>query len=361
MLTAIIMAGGSGERFWPLSTPEKPKQLLNIYSNKTMIRETVDRILPIIPKENIFIATNELQAKAVIRELKDIPEENIIIEPNFKDTAAAIGYSTLVIEARFEERLAKGEKIEVVVLASDHLIRKEDEFRKAIKIGANEATKNGVIVTLGIKPNKPETGYGYIEIKDDEKLILNKIYKVKKFREKPNLETAENYVASNRYFWNSGMFIFTTETIFKNFDVLMEEHAKIFNRIKKKIDSKIAGLNLTNLVRNDFEQFEKISIDFGVMEYSKNIRVIPVDIGWNDIGSFSALEEIFEKSSSESIIRNCSIREVESSGNIIIGDGAKISLLGVKNLIVVKNGDNILVAAKNKAQDIKKIFNKELK
>ena len=173
MLTAIIMAGGSGERFWPLSTPEKPKQLLNIFSDKTMIRETVDRILTIIPKENIFIATNELQAAAVKAELKDIPEENIIIEPAFKDTAAAIGYSALVIENRFKDTLSKNEKIEVVVLASDHLIKKESEFRDIVKLGAKEASNNGVIVTLGIKPNKPETGYGYIDVKEENELILN--------------------------------------------------------------------------------------------------------------------------------------------------------------------------------------------
>lgn len=159
MLTAIIMAGGSGERFWPLSTPEKPKQLLNIFSDKTMIRETVDRILPIIPKENIFIATNELQKYGIKSELKDIPEENIIIEPAFKDTAAAIGYTSLIIENRFKDIIKKGEKIEVIVLASDHLIKKEKEFQEIVKIGAKEARKNGVIVTLGIKPNKPETGY----------------------------------------------------------------------------------------------------------------------------------------------------------------------------------------------------------
>lgn len=356
MLAAIIMAGGSGERFWPLSTPDKPKQLLNIFSDKTMIRETVDRIAPIISKENIFIATNELQVSAVEKELSDIPKENIIIEPAFKDTAAAIGYSTLLIENRFKDKLRKGEKIEVVVLASDHLVRKEDEFREVIKLAAEEASKNGVIVTLGVKPNKPETGYGYIEVKEDNVLERNKVYKVKRFREKPNQETAENYLASGKYLWNSGMFIFTTETIFKNFDVLMEEHTEIFFNIKQKINNNIQGIELANLIREDFENFEKISIDFGIMEYSKNIRVIPVDIDWNDIGSFNALEEIFDKNDSGNIVRYCNIRELDSSDNIVIGKDVTISLLGVKNLVVVKNGNNILIANKFRTQDIKKII-----
>lgn len=358
MLTAVIMAGGSGERFWPLSTPEKPKQLLKIFSEKTMIRETVDRILPIIPADRIFIATNELQEIAVKDELKDIPGENIIIEPAFKDTAAAIGYSALVIESRLKNSLKDGEKIEVIVLASDHLIRDEKLFREVVAKGAEEASKSGVIVTLGIKPDKPETGYGYIEAKTEDKIELNEVYKVKRFREKPNLETAENYVASGKYLWNSGMFIFTTETIFKNFDVLMEEHTEVFNDIKGKLLQNRTGLELTNLVRDDFEKFEKISIDFGVMEYSKNIRVIPVDIGWNDIGSFNALDEVFPKNSSGNVIRNSTVLELDAIDNIVVGDGAKISLLGVKDLVVVKNGDNILIASKFRTQDIKKIIQK---
>ena len=358
MLAALIMAGGSGERFWPLSTPEKPKQLLKIFSEKTMIRETVDRILPIIPTDKIFIATNELQEIVVKAELEDIPKENIIIEPAFKDTAAAIGYSALVIESKLKNSLKDGEKIEIVVLASDHLIRNEKLFRETIIQGAEEARKNGVIVTLGIKPNKPETGYGYIEIKTEENIELNKIYKVKRFREKPNLETAENYVASKKYLWNSGIFIFTTETIFKNFDVLMEEHTEIFNSIKIKLLQNMSGLDLTNLVRDDFEKFEKISIDFGIMEHSKNIRVIPVDIGWNDIGSFNALDEVFPKNSAGNVVKNSTILELDATNNIVIGDGNKISLLGVKDLVVVKNGDNILIANKSRIQDVKKITQK---
>ncbi|MGL5056730.1 MAG: mannose-1-phosphate guanylyltransferase, partial [Fusobacteriaceae bacterium] len=205
MLTALIMAGGSGERFWPLSTPTKPKQLLKLFSDKSMIRETVDRILPIISPDKIFIATNILQAEAIIKELSDIPVENIIIEPAFKDTAAAIGYTSLIIEERFKNC---GEKVEVVVLASDHLIVKGDQFCEIIKLAGEEASKNRVIVTLGIKPTHPETGYGYIEVKSDEPILLNTICKVKRFREKPNFQIAEEYVASGKFLWNSGIFIF---------------------------------------------------------------------------------------------------------------------------------------------------------
>lgn len=355
MLTALIMAGGSGERFWPLSTPTKPKQLLSLFSDKSMIRETVDRILPIISANKIFIATNILQADEIKKELPDIPEENIIIEPSFKDTAAAIGYTSLIIEEKFKNL---NEKVEVVVLASDHLINNDETFRQIILKGAEEARENSTIVTLGIKPDKPETGYGYIEVNNNESLLLNEIYKVRRFREKPNKETAEQYVSSGKYLWNSGMFIFTTDTIFKNFEVLMPEHMEIFNKIRTEILKNKVGLELSNSVKEYFNKFEKISIDFGIMEYSKNIKVIPVSIGWNDIGSFTALSEVFSSDETGNIVRDTETIVHDANNNIIICKDCTVSLLGVKNLIVVKNGENILISHKDSAQDIKKIVNK---
>lgn len=361
MLTALIMAGGSGERFWPLSTPEKPKQLLSLFSEKSMIRETVDRILPIISADKIFIATNILQAEEIKKELSDIPEINIIIEPSFKDTAAAIGYASLVIENRFREGY---EKIEVVVLASDHLIKNDEEFRSVLLKGAEEARENSSIVTLGIKPNKPETGYGYIEVINSDVLVLNKIYKVRRFREKPNKETAEEYVNSGKYLWNSGMFIFTITTIFKNFEVLMPEHMEIFNKIKLEICKNKTGAKLSDSIKKFFDKFEKISIDFGIMEYSKNIKVIPISIGWNDIGSFTNLAEVFKPDEEGNVAKDTQLITREANNNIVICKNHMVALLGVSDLIVVKNEKNILIAHKDNAQDIKKIvdkYNKEKK
>ncbi|MGL5780689.1 mannose-1-phosphate guanylyltransferase [Cetobacterium sp.] len=356
MLTALIMAGGSGERFWPLSTPTKPKQLLSLFSDKSMIRETVDRILPIISADKIFIATNILQVKEIKRELPDIPEENIIIEPTFKDTAAAIGYTSMIIQEKFK---FQSEKIEVVVLASDHLIKDDETFRQILLKGAQEARENSTIVTLGIEPDKPETGYGYIEVENNDDLFLNNVYRVRRFREKPNKETAEEYVSSGKYLWNSGMFIFTIDTIFKNFEVLMPEHMEILNKIRIEVCKNKMGLDLSESIKEEFEKFEKISIDFGLMEHSKNIKVIPVSIGWNDIGSFTALEEIFSSDETGNIIRNT--KEViihNAKDNIVICNDCTVSLLGVNNLIIIKNGDNILISNKENAQDIKKIVSK---
>jgi len=354
IMTALIMAGGSGERFWPLSTPEKPKQLLKLFSDKTMIREAVDRILPIIDAKQIFVATNILQVPEIRIELPDIPIENIIIEPAFKDTAAAIGFGSLVIEERFKEQSLNGQKIGVVVLASDHMILKGEEFCQIIGMAMEEASTNSVIVTLGIKPNRPETGYGYIEV-IGEPMKLNTVHKVKRFREKPNAETAEQYLASGKHIWNSGMFIFTTETIFKNFEVLMQDHFLILTELRKEISTGATGEELTNLAAQHFQLFDKISIDFGIMELSTNIRCIPVDIGWSDIGSFTALAEVFPGDNNRNVTRETVVLSQDSFDNIIVAKGCVVSLLGVENLIVVRNGDNILVAHKDKGQEIKKI------
>ncbi|MGF6906993.1 mannose-1-phosphate guanylyltransferase [Fusobacterium sp. PH5-44] len=357
MITAIIMAGGSGERFWPLSTPEKPKQLLRIFSEKTMIRETVDRILPIIESENIFIATNILQIEKVREELNDIPEENFIIEPFFKDTAAAIGFSCLMIKNKYKSRNLDIDKIEVIVLASDHIIKKENEFRETLLIGANEANKNGTIVTLGIKPLKPETGYGYIEI-NDSNYDLNSIYVIKKFREKPNLETAVEYLSTGRYLWNSGMFIFSIETLFKNFEKHMKNHYNILEKIDKTIREEKTEKKFNFGIKKYFEEFEKISIDYGIMEHSKDVRVIPVDIDWNDIGSFNAFDDIFDKDESMNVILASNVMAIDSTDNIIISDNCRVSLVGISNVVVIKNGNDILVIDKDKTQEIKKLLKK---
>lgn len=286
--------------------------------------------------------------------MPEIASKNIIIEPVFKDTEAAIGYTSLIIEERFKDKLGKNEKIEVVVLASDHLIKKEKKFRNILKIAAKEVRNNSTICSLGIKLNKIETGYGYIEIKANDDIILANVYKVNKFREKPNYETAEKYVLAGNYLWNSGIFIFTTDIIFKNFEVLMEEHFCIFKKLKIEIQKGKTGKELSDLVKLYFQEFEKISIDFGIMEHSKNVRVIPVDIEWNDIGSFIALEEIFEQDENRNTIKCSRIKSIDSFNNIVLAEDLNIALLGVEDLLIVKKWKEYFNWEKNRAQDIKK-------
>ena len=346
MLTFLIMAGGSGERFWPLSTKKKPKQLLKIFSDKSLIRLAYERILPLVDKDKIFIATNEIQVPALKEDLKELDDSRIIIEPAFRDTAAAIAYGSTMISKYYDNPT-------VVVLASDHLISNGDEFRRVIKIAEEEANK-GSIVTLGIKPTYPETGYGYIEVSDS---TLNKPTKSLGFKEKPQYEIAKAYFESKKYLWNSGMFIFKYDTIMEALKLHSLNHFETIEHIKP-LFTKNEGVKTAELVKDEFMNFEKKSIDFAVMEKASNIMVIPSEFGWNDVGNFTAFEELFDKDENENVVRNVNTISVDSKNNIIVSDGnyQRVSLLGIENMIIAVTKEEILVCSKDKNQDIKKIL-----
>ena len=348
MLTFLIMAGGSGERFWPLSTKEKPKQLLKIFSNKSLIRLAYERILPLVDKEQIFIATNEIQLKALKEELPEINDSRIIIEPAFRDTASAIAYGSLMISKYYDNPT-------ICVLASDHLIANEDEFRKVIRISETESDK-GNIVTLGIKPEYPETGYGYIEV---DEAVLNKPTKALAFKEKPNLELAKLYFNSGKYLWNSGMFIFKYNTILKALNKYSQNHYNISIELSKLINEN-NGVFTANNIRDIFMKFEKKSIDYAVMENANNIVVIPSSFGWNDVGSYLAFDELFTKDENNNVTYNVKSITVDSTNNIIISqeDNHNINLLGINNMVIVITKDNLLIIPKDRCQEIKKILAK---
>ena len=341
MLTFLIMAGGSGERFWPLSTKKKPKQLLKIFSDKSLIRLAYERILPLVDKDKIFIATNEIQVPALKEDLKELDDSRIIIEPAFRDA-----YGSTMISKYYDNPT-------VVVLASDHLISNGDEFRRVIKIAEEEANK-GSIVTLGIKPTYPETGYGYIEVSDS---TLNKPTKSLGFKEKPQYEIAKAYFESKKYLWNSGMFIFKYDTIMEALKLHSLNHFETIEHIKP-LFTKNEGVKTAELVKDEFMNFEKKSIDFAVMEKASNIMVIPSEFGWNDVGNFTAFEELFDKDENENVVRNVNTISVDSKNNIIVSDGnyQRVSLLGIENMIIAVTKEEILVCSKDKNQDIKKIL-----
>ncbi len=340
--TVLIMAGGSGERFWPLSTKENPKQLLKLIDpEKSLIRMTVDRVLPIIPEERIFIATNAVQAKGVAQELPMIPIENIIIEPAFKDTAAAIGFGATRISENYPDST-------MIVLASDHLIKDEVAFQRSLITAVECAQNENAIVTLGIKPSRPETGYGYLEVaKESAKIGVPT--KVKRFCEKPEYSKAIEYLESGNFLWNSGMFIFNIPVMMSAFEQLLPNHFQIFKQLDKIYDP----FKLANL----FQGFDKISIDFGIMEKYNNTMVIPVDFGWNDIGSYTALEDVYSPNENSNIVIGVTTKEVDSSNNIVISTtGKKISLLGVSDLVIVECDNDIMICTKKEAQNIKKLI-----
>ena len=348
MLTFLIMAGGSGERFWPLSTKQKPKQLLKIFDEKSLIRLAYERVLPLVDKNQIFIATNAIQVPALKEDLCELEDSRIIIEPAFRDTASAIAYGSMMISKYYDNPT-------ICVLASDHLISNPEEFRNVIKLAEAEANKNN-IVTLGIKPTYPEIGYGYIQVENGQ---LNLPEKSLGFKEKPKYDVALEYYNSGKYLWNSGMFIFKYDVIMDALKTHSSNHYDTINKISPLFD-KNEGVKTAELVKQTFELFEKKSIDFAVMENASNIIVIPSSFGWNDVGSYKAFEELFDADENGNITNNTVLISVDSNNNIIVSNDKcqRVSLLGVSNTIIAITKDEILVLSKDKCQEIKKIISK---
>ena len=347
MTCALIMAGGCGERLWPLSTKTHPKQLLSLFSEKSMIWETVERIKEIIPYERIFIGTNAVQAPSILEQLPMLPQDNIIIEPSYKDTAAAIGYGSLYISKRYPHT-------QLVVLPSDHLIKNGDAFCDVLKIGITEARANNTLVTFGIRPSRAETSFGYIEV--GLEMVFNDVHTVKAFCEKPDKVIASDYLNSGRHLWNSGIYVFNMKTIMKEITRYLPNHFAILTTIKDYIDKGLSGMDLAEATGYLFEHFDRVSIDYGIMEQTDNLRVIPCDIGWNDVGSFNAFEEVFDKNENGSIICKAKAKEINAYNNIVYLEEDEVALIGVEDLVVVKSEGKLLICHKNKIQDIKKIF-----
>jgi len=318
---ALIMAGGSGTRFWPLSTKDMPKQFLKLTSDKTMIEQTIDRVSLVTKMQDIYVVTSDKYSKILKEILPDF--DNIIIEPMAKDTAACIGYSVMSILKKYKEDVI------VSIYPSDHLIGDMDKFTNYV-LDAYNIAEQGYIVTMGIKPTYPETAYGYIEYENSD---------VVAFREKPNIDIAERYFESKKYLWNSGMF-------FVKASVILDE-------IKRYIPESFYLLE-----KNEFEKLKPISIDIAVMEKTKIAKVIAVDFKWNDVGSFNSLDKVFEKDENNSIVRgNTKYIALNSSKNIIINEEEDkvIAVIGLDDIIVVNTNGKLLICPKSKGQEIKKI------
>jgi len=345
-MKVLIMAGGSGERFWPLSTKEKPKQLLPLLSDKTMIRETVDRLNGLVTTEDIYIATNAIQVENLRKELPDIPEENIIIEPAFRDTAAAILYGSTYIASRNDSPV-------IIVLASDHAIMDIQGFQKALIKATDLASDSNKIVTLGIKPTYAETGYGYIKVDDNEILSVNNNVK---FYEKPTLENAKRYIDDGHYLWNSGMFVFKYTSLVDQFNLYSPDHISTINSLSTLIANNF-GHKLSELSKNAFLLFPKISIDFAIMEKSKDILCLPTDFGWSDVGSFDSLWNYHLSKGALKNKDDFKISYLNSSNNfIIVNSSLKINLIDINDLIIVENNGEILIMKRNSSQKIKDLI-----
>ncbi len=341
-LYALIMAGGVGSRFWPRSKKKTPKQLLKIFGERTMIQETVKRLEGIVKNENIFVITNKIQKTGVLTQLSQLPVENIIEEPFGRNTAACIGLASVLIEKKDPEAVT-------LILPADHIINGEKEFHDTLLKAAKFANEARGLVTIGIPPSRPETGYGYIQI--DEKPVTDGVFKVLTFAEKPNYATAVRFIESGDFFWNSGMFIQRADVILDEMKLHMPELHEGLMKIRDAIGTKEYMEVLTNV----YGRLKKISIDYGIMEKSKKVYLIKGNFKWSDVGSWEAVYELSEKDEN----KNAKIGQVytESSVNSFVYSPDKfVALIGVENLIVINNDDSLLICRRDKAQDVKNVI-----
>ncbi|MBE6854833.1 MAG: mannose-1-phosphate guanylyltransferase [Ruminococcus sp.] len=345
-VTAVIMAGGRGERFWPKSRNSLPKQFLCLTADgETMLQKTVKRLSPLVATEDIFIVTNAAYTGLVTEQLPDLPRENILAEPMARNTAPCIGLAAAVIRKKYDDAV-------MLVLPSDHLIQYEEMYTDTLTQAIAMAEAGDNLVTIGITPTYPETGYGYIRfMRDGDKKIPHGVYQVECFVEKPDLETAKDYLKSRKYLWNSGMFVWKLSTILKNFEALMPD---IFNGLGAITDA-FGTPQFDAVLQEKFASFPSESIDFGIMEKAENIYTLPASFGWDDVGSWLALERINPTNECGNVVSG-DVITIGTEKSIICGGSRLIAAVGVSDLIVVDTDDAILLCAKDSTQDVKKVL-----
>ena len=347
MLYALILAGGVGSRLWPKSRNSLPKQFLNLTGEETLIQTSVNRILPIVPKERIFVATGERYVSLVQAQLPELPASNVIGEISGKNTAPAIGLGALHIAN-------VGPDDTMVVLTADHIIPDEAAFRQSIQAAAKVA-EQGKLVTLGITPTGPETGYGYVhrgkQLGTYQELPA---FEVSAFLEKPALPTAREFFESGEHYWNSGMFIWQVSTFFSAIETHMPNLYTQLMALKDVMFNPDSGETVAKI----WAEIESESIDFGLMEKTSNVAMVPMDAGWNDVGNWAALYEELAQQPGENIAVNAQHLDAESSGVLIQGTGKTVATIGLSNIAIIQTDDAILVCAMDKTQDVKKIVEK---
>jgi mannose-1-phosphate guanylyltransferase len=345
---ALILAGGSGERFWPLSRRARPKQLLRLVSDNTLLEETVVRLEGFVPRECILILTNAEQEAAVRKLLTGFPKENIVAEPAKRDTAAAVALGTGWVAARDHSAT-------MIVLPADHVIANRAAFQETLALAVDAAEETGELVTIGIKPTWACPGFGYIEHgepvhlqKSDDK---NVIHRVVRFREKPNPDLAESFLRKGNFRWNAGMFVWSVPTVLSEFNRRAPELADFISQLR-------AQGKFEKALRERFSKLPRISFDYAIMEKADRVLVVEASFDWDDIGSWRAVANYFEKDE-QGNAANCAVTAVDSTNNVIFDeDGTTIALLGVHNLIVVRTGDAVLICHRHQAEKIKNLIGK---
>jgi mannose-1-phosphate guanylyltransferase len=340
---AIIMAGGIGSRFWPYSRTQKPKQFLDILGvGKTLLQSTYDRFLKHFEKENIYIVTNQSYIPLVVEQLPGIDANCVLGEPSAKNTAACIAYASAKIHEINTHALC-------VVAPSDHLIMDETSFMINLAFGLEYAQKNPVLVTLGIRPSRPDTGYGYIQYHDG--LLANEgIFKVKTFTEKPTVELAQTFIDSGDFLWNAGIFIWSGSSIRSAFKELMPEHYELFNQASQSFGT----ANESQAIQAIYEQCRSVSIDYGILEKADNVFVIPSDFGWSDLGTWNSAYENIEKDYLGNAVASDNVVVIDATKCMIKAPQDKLVVVqGLDDFIVIDTKDVLLICSKDKEQFIK--------
>ncbi len=342
-VAAVIMAGGKGERFWPASRSHCPKQFLALTGDgETMLQKTVKRISGLVPAERVFIVTNAEYLNLVQTQLPDVPAENLLCEPAPRNTAPAIALAAAVIRKRLGDAV-------MLVLPSDHLIRHEAICADVLSRAITAAESGDNLLTVGITPAYPETGYGYIEFSRADDMPVG-VYSVESFREKPDIETAQKYVASGKYLWNSGMFAWKASTYFS----ALQTHLPAMYEIAQQLCDACDTPEFQKLLEKQFPQMQSISVDFGVLEHADRLYTIPGSFGWDDVGSWPALRRI-AKTDTNGNYRSGDVLTSGTQNCIFVGSKRLIAAVGLEHVIVVDTEDALLVCDMDSAQNVKKI------
>jgi mannose-1-phosphate guanylyltransferase len=336
------MSGGIGSRFWPFSRESKPKQFLDFFgTGRSLLQQTFDRFKQIIPNENIFIATNEIYAGLIKEQLPEISDEQLLLEPTRRNTAPCIAYAAYRIHSINPDA-------NIVVTPADHLILQEQHFLKNIQTGLNFVDKFPSLLTLGVKPSRPETGYGYVQT--EEGGTEDNIQKVKAFTEKPNYELAKVFFESGDFFWNSGIFIWNVKTILEAFGKYLPDITTRFNLGSGKYNTPEEQA----FIREQYPICQNISIDYGIMEKADNVYMLVADFGWSDLGTWGSLYDLTEKDEQCNAALKCQSLFIESSNNLITLPDDKLAVIqGMNDYIIVESDNVLLICQKSEEQRIK--------
>ena len=345
-LVAVIMAGGAGTRFWPLSTEEKPKQFLRLFGDRSLLQKSFDRISGLIPNERIIVLTNKSFVGLVREQLPDIPEENIIAEPIRRDTAAAVCLGAVLCRRRFGNPV-------IITLAADHMIEPVDVFQKTLLSAARLAAETRALYTFGIQPTYPATSYGYLElgpkVAGDEGI---EHFKLISFKEKPDIATARRYLESKRFCWNSGMFVWATESILREIEAHLPGHVKAVSAAIKFDRTR----RWPEALNQAFRTLKTISIDYAVMEKASEVRCVTAKFSWSDVGGWEALKDYLPQDEGGNYFRGLIVTR-DAKGNLVFCEDPDetVMLIGVDDLVAVRTGGKTLIVHKDRTEEIKKL------